>query len=114
MADGNIMVEVSTKAAQAELERLRAENLLPALCALKPVGNVVICADNDHATQMRRGVNPGREKATIAADHVGCGVAWPSGIEGSDWADAMKEIGVGAARKIERQILSASKYVATG
>lgn len=26
MADGNITVEVSTKAAQAELERLRAEN----------------------------------------------------------------------------------------
>lgn len=26
MADGNIKVEVSTQAAQAELERLRAEN----------------------------------------------------------------------------------------
>lgn len=91
-----------------------AGNLLPALAAIKPTGNVVICADNDHATQQRRGFNPGLEKASIAAEHIGCGVAWPMGIEGTDWADAMKEIGIGAARKIERQILSASKYVATG
>lgn len=68
MADGNITVEVSTKAAQAELERLRAEN-----AALK--------RDLEHArsgltkgrTRMREDVERLREVAArmvVGIDHL--------------------------------------------
>lgn len=89
-----------------------AGNLLPVVQELKPSGNVVIAADNDWQTQARRGFNPGREKATNAAELIGCGVAWPEGIEGTDWADFLREIGQGAHRKCERQILAGARYVA--
>lgn len=92
-----------------------AGNLLPVLQRISPTGSVVICADNDHRTQVTRGTNPGIEKARNAADLIGCGVAYPTGIEGTDWADALKEWGEGAARKIEREILKGARYVqATG
>lgn len=89
-----------------------AGNILPVVDRIRPIGSVVICADNDWRTQAKRGMNPGVEKAQNAADLIGCGVAWPKDIEGSDWADAIKEIGDGAHRKIERHILAAAKYVA--
>jgi putative DNA primase/helicase len=89
-----------------------AGNILPVVDRIRPIGSVVICADNDWRTQAKRGMNPGIEKAQNAADLIGCGVAWPKDIEGSDWADAIKEIGDGAHRKIERHILAAAKYVA--
>ncbi len=88
-----------------------AGNLLPSLQTVKPSGAVVFCADNDHGTQARRGMNPGLEKARNAAELVGAGVAWPTGIEGTDWADALAEYGQGGAKKIERQILAGARYV---
>ena len=90
-----------------------AGNLLPVVQELKPSGSVVIAADNDHGTQARRGFNPGREKAANAAELIGCGVAWPEGIEGTDFADMLAEIGQGAHKKVERRILAGAKYVAT-
>jgi len=54
-------------------------------------GNVLVCADNDHATQARTGRNPGLEKAREAADLIGAGLAMPEGIQGTDWADALQE-----------------------
>ena len=88
-----------------------AGNLLPVVDRLRPKGAVVICADDDHATQAKRGINPGREKAANAAELIGAGVAWPEGIEGTDWADALLEWGDGAHKRIERQILAKARYV---
>lgn len=88
-----------------------AGNLQPVVNRLRPSGNVVLCADNDHGTLARRGFNPGIEKATNAAELIGAGVAYPEGIEGTDWADALKQWGVGGARRVERLVLGASRYV---
>lgn len=68
-----------------------AGNLLPVVERLKPTGTVLIAADNDHATESRTGVNPGLVKAREAAQVVGCGIAFPEGIQGTDWADALVE-----------------------
>jgi putative DNA primase/helicase len=86
-------------------------NLMPVVQRLRPTGSVVICADNDHGTQARRGVNPGLEKANEVAEHLGCGVAYPSGLEGTDWADALKEWGANATRRIEREVLAGARFV---
>lgn len=86
-----------------------AGNLVPVVQRIKPSGAVVICGDNDHGTEKRMGMNPGLEKARNAAELLGCGVAYPSGIEGTDWADALFEWG--AQKKVERQILSQARYV---
>ncbi len=88
-----------------------AGNLLPVVQELKPHGNVILAADNDMGTQMRRGFNPGIDKAKNAAELIGAGVAWPEGIDGTDFADMLKELGPTGARRIERLILGASKYV---
>lgn len=88
-----------------------AGNLLPVVQAAQPSGSVVIAADNDWKTHARRGMNPGVEKARNAAELIGCGVAYPQDIEGSDWADAAQEYGQGAGRRIERLILAQVRYV---
>lgn len=54
-------------------------------------GFVVVAADNDHATEARRGVNPGIVAAQDAAQMLGCGVAVPEGMEGSDFCDLREE-----------------------
>ena len=54
-------------------------------------GMVCVAADNDHGTQAKLGHNPGVEAATEAADGLGCGVAVPVGIQGTDWADYRAE-----------------------
>lgn len=56
-----------------------------------PRGLTVIAADNDHGTEERRGENPGIKAAEQAAEALGCGVAYPEGIEGTDWADYRQE-----------------------
>lgn len=88
-------------------------NLLPVIQRIKPAGNVVIAADNDWRTQAQRGFNPGLDKARNAAELIGCGVAHPEDIDGSDWDDAMRQYGLGAAKRIERLILAKAKYVMT-
>jgi putative DNA primase/helicase len=89
-----------------------AGNLLPVVQRLKPTGMVCFAADNDHGTQAKGRGNPGIEKATNAAELIGAGVAWPKGIEGTDWADALKEWGQPGARRIEREIQAGARYVA--
>jgi putative DNA primase/helicase len=91
-----------------------ADNFSPVIDALRPTGSVVIAADNDWRTAARGKGNPGIEKALNAAQLIDCGVAWPEGIEGSDWADALKEWGAGAARRIEREIQAKARYVMDG
>lgn len=88
-----------------------AGNLLPVVQAIKPTGSVVIAGDNDYSTQAKRGFNPGVEKATNAAELIGCGVAYPQGIEGSDYADMLKELGPMGAKRIEREIQAQARYV---
>ena len=66
-------------------------NMLPVIEHMKPSGGAVIAADNDHDTEDRTGVNPGLEAARCAAEALGVGVAYPQGIGGSDWADALAE-----------------------
>ena len=39
------------------------------------------------------------------------GVWWPKDIEGTDAADAIKEWGEGAHKRLERQIQGAARYV---
>ena len=86
-------------------------NLLPVIQRVKPHGSVVIAADNDHRTMAARGFNPGLDKARNAAELIGCGVAYPEDIEGSDWCDFLMQRGQGAAKKVERLILAQAKYV---
>jgi putative DNA primase/helicase len=50
-------------------------------------GLVVVAADNDHQTAERIGHNPGLDAAQAAAEALGCGVAVPFGMSGSDWCD---------------------------
>jgi len=54
-------------------------------------GMVVIAGDNDHGTAEKIGHNPGIEAATEAATAIGCGVAVPDGIAGTDWCDYRME-----------------------
>lgn len=89
-----------------------AGNILPVIQAVKPTGSVVIAADNDYGTQARRGFNPGLDKARNAAELIGCGVAAPEGIEGTDWADALREWGPMGAKRIERLVQAGARYVA--
>lgn len=67
-----------------------------------PRGLAVVAADNDHETEARIGRNPGVLAAQQAGEALGCGVAIPSGIVGTDWADYRQEIVARrlAARKI--------------
>jgi putative DNA primase/helicase len=86
-------------------------NLLPVTQTLGLRGSVVFAADNDWGTLAKRGVNPGIQAATNAAELIGAGVAWPKDIEGTDMCDYLQEHGGGAHRKLERMIYSAAKYV---
>lgn len=88
-----------------------AGNITPVVQRLKPSGSVVLCADNDHGTQARSGINPGIQAARNAAELLGAGITWPDGIEGTDFADAARELGPAAARQIERQVIGAARYV---
>ena len=92
-----------------------AGNLLPVAQQLQKVGrlsgSVCFFADNDLGTFHRRGFNPGIDFAKKAADATGGGVAWPEGIEGTDAADFLAEVGEGAQRKLERLVLANAKYV---
>lgn len=88
-----------------------AGNIQPVVQHLGLSGPVVLAADNDHRTEARGKGNPGITKATQAAELIGAGVAWPEDIEGSDWCDYLAEIGQGAAKRLERTLLSKAKYV---
>lgn len=88
-----------------------AGNMGPAVENLKLSGSVVICADNDHKTAVKRGINPGLKAAQELAERIGCGLTYPSGIEGTDFDDYLREVGQGAAKRIERQVIGAARYV---
>lgn len=88
-----------------------ADGLLRVAQELRPTGSVVIAADNDWETAARGRGNPGIQKAEKAAEAIGCGVAWPEHIQGSDWCDAFKEWGERAPQRIQREILAKARLV---
>lgn len=68
----------------------------------------VVCADNDHQTALSIGSNPGLNAGAKAAERLGCGLAYPEGIRGSDWADVLLERD-DARRWIARQVMKKAK-----
>lgn len=66
-------------------------NMLPVAKRLKLSGLVCIAADNDYGTLQKTGKNPGIEHGKKAADLIGCGLAYPEGITGTDYADMYYE-----------------------
>lgn len=85
-----------------------AGNLVKIAKATKAHGLAVVCADND----WQGSVNTGIEKGRQAADAIGCGLAYPSDINGTDWADAMKEWASPA--RVRLQVMKGATYVASG
>lgn len=88
-----------------------------------PTALLVLCGDDDRATEARTGTNTGRMKAEAAARAVGGAVAFPDGLpEGaSDFNDMHKSHGLGAVRDtVEAAIAAhqaaadASRHVAQG
>ncbi|MCK9380835.1 MAG: toprim domain-containing protein [Sulfuritalea sp.] len=68
-----------------------AGNLVRVAEALPRRGMVVVAADNDLATERKTGINPGVKAAQEAAAVLGCGIAVPIGIAGTDWLDYRNE-----------------------
>lgn len=73
------------------------------LCSMR--GMTVVCADNDWETEQRTGANTGVIRGKAAAEAIGCGLAYPEGIAGTDWADALIEWGEVGAGKLRMEIL---------
>jgi phage/plasmid primase-like uncharacterized protein len=88
-----------------------AQNLLTVAQETKVRGMAVVCADNDWETQQRIGINRGIENGRKAAQTIGCGIAYPEGIKGSDWADALIEWGDRGAVKVRMQIMKGARIV---
>jgi putative DNA primase/helicase len=88
-----------------------ASNLVHVASEINVRGMTVVCADNDWETEKRTGINTGIQKGRAAADALKCGVAYPSGIEGSDWADALLEWGSQGVHKIRMEIMRNARPV---
>lgn len=85
-------------------------NLLHVAKALRqqyPGAVLVVCGDDDQATEARTGTNPGRQKAQAAAHAVGGVVVLPAGLPagGSDFNDLHQAQGAGAvAQQVQAAI----------
>lgn len=88
-----------------------AQNLLAVAEDAKVRGMAVVCADNDWETQRDKGFNKGVENGRKAAEMIGCGVAYPEDIKGTDWADALQEWGDRGPAKVRMQIMKGAKLV---
>ncbi|SAL09370.1 virulence-associated E family protein [Caballeronia udeis] len=88
-----------------------ANNLVAVAKEAKVRGLAVVCADNDWETQRAGGVNKGIECGKRAADQMRCGLAYPDGITGSDWADALHEWGDRGLVRVRMQIMKGAKLV---
>jgi putative DNA primase/helicase len=73
----------------------------------KASGMTVVCADNDWTKEVNTGLLAGQ----AVAQTLKCGLAYPQGIQGSDWADALLEWGESAPFKIKSQIMANAKLV---
>jgi len=88
-----------------------AQNLLTVAQETKVRGMAVVCADNDWKTAEKKGVNKGVENGRRAAELLGCGVAYPEEIKGSDWCDALHEWGDRGPVRVRMQIMKGAKLV---
>lgn len=86
-----------------------AGNLVRVAKEVKPTGLAVVVADNDWETAERIGTNPGIQKGQEAAGAIGCGLAYPEGIKGSDWCDALQEWGERGPMRLRMQIMRAAR-----
>lgn len=68
-----------------------AGNLVRVAETLPRRGMGVVAADNDLATETKTGINPGVKAGQEAAAAIGCGIAVPTGITGTDWLDYRNE-----------------------
>lgn len=88
-----------------------AGNLVEVARSDRVRGLTVVCADNDWAVGERTGTNTGVEKGRKAAELIGCGLAYPQDIAGTDWADALQEYGENSAIRVRMQIQRAARMV---
>ena len=88
-----------------------AGNMVNVAKEINLTGMAVVCADNDWKTEQRIGTNTGLLKGKEAAEAIKCGLAYPHGIEGSDWADALAELGDLGAMKVRTEIMRRVKPV---
>ena len=89
-----------------------AANLVEVARQRKVSGMTVVCADNDWQTAKKAPfVNPGIERGTEAAKLMKCGLAYPEGIEGSDWDDARREWGEKGSMKVKMEIMRKARMV---
>ena len=69
----------------------------------KPALKIVLCADNDHQTEMKTGHNIGLEKAQSIADKINVQIVWPrfdSKNPGSDFNDIHCQFGLDFLRSM--------------
>lgn len=92
-------------------------NMVHIARTLNASGMLVVCGDNDWKTAERAKeagrapINPGVEQGRQAAEAIGCGFAYPQGIEGSDWADALKEWCEKGPARLRMEILRHARFV---
>lgn len=82
-----------------------------ALRKLYPAALLVLCGDDDRATEARTGHNPGRDKATAAARAVHGLAVFPEGLPdgGSDFNDFAQASGLDAVRRIVEGVIDAHR-----
>ena len=88
-----------------------AGNMVSVARQLMLSGMCVVCADNDSETAQKTGFNTGIERGRMAADEIGCGIAYPEGIEGTDWADALTEWGEAGPGRLRTEIMRGARFV---
>lgn len=86
-----------------------------ALRALWPAARLVVCGDDDRETEAQKGHNPGRTKATAAAQAVGGVAVFPSDLPpgGSDFNDLHAHHGGAAGLAVVRAQVQAAIAAAT-
>jgi len=86
------------------------QHVARALRKLYPTALLVLCGDDDRATEAQTGTNPGREKATAAARAVGGVAVFPEGLPdgGSDFNDLHQHHGGAAGLEAVRGIVAAA------
>lgn len=90
------------------------QHVARSLRKLYPAALLVLCGDDDQATEAKDGTNPGRQKATAAAQAVRGLAVFPEGVPpgGSDFNDLAAHVnaeqGEGAGLEAVRRIVSAA------
>lgn len=95
-----------------------AGNLAPVAQALRqrhPEARLIVCGDDDRDTQAQTGRNPGRSKATEAAQAVGGVAVFPEGLPpgGSDFNDLHQHIGGEAGLAAVAATVNAAQHAPT-